>query len=538
VGIGGRKTPKLTFRVNQSRADLFSTRVFWSLNPMKLFRRQLLQTLDLKFATDLPWGEDMPFVAESFLNASVITIVADYDCVYLTYRDDGNNFTKRVSSAQSRLGCPTRLLEMIERYVLPGRRRDYLMSRVFGLEVINILPRLAQEPNETARLAGFETIKGWVDRWYTRPIAWRLSPLHRIALNLVRRGNYAEVAALFPEWPATKNWNVVVEGDRVFADYPYFRDPALAVPDDCYEITRRLKAHCHIDRVTRRERTVAIEGYAYVDLLETDGMQASVLLRRRGGGAEYRVPTDVVAHDGLAAEEWNRVITRETSGFVATLDPATVANGAFLPAGWWEAWIRIASEGVTRDAWIGSVSCKVTAGVAEATSVSLRQLDAELVAIGDESPTVPGPATWVPGTPRTLEVAGRCDPSPSGVPTLTLVLLRRQGGEHRLKVEVEGDRFSARLPLRSIDGGRPLERGTWDVVLERCESGSCTIVPVPVSARLAPAWGRSGLWPSRTTVVGPSAVLVITSERIDPRWLLSRLSKRFRFVARVFRQRT
>jgi len=135
----------------------------------------------------------------------------------------------------------------------PGRNRDYLMGRIFQLEVINILPRLAAEPDPVAQRAGFEVVKSWVDRWYTKPIAYRLSPLHRIAINLMKRGMMEEALALFPEWPPARPWNVIVDGNRVFADYPYFRDRALGVPDDCYEITRRLKAHCHIDDIARSD---------------------------------------------------------------------------------------------------------------------------------------------------------------------------------------------------------------------------------------------------------------------------------------------
>jgi glycosyltransferase involved in cell wall biosynthesis len=534
VGVGGRKAPRSIFRVNQPRADLFKSRVYWSLNPMKLFRREHLENLGLRFATDLPWGEDMPFVTESYLNASVISIVADYDCVYLTYRDDGNNFTKRITSAGSRLACPTRMLEMIEKYVGPGRKRDYLMTRIFQLEVINILPRLAAETDPVAQRAGFETVKSWADRWYTKPIAYRLSPLHRIAINLMRRGMLEETLALFPEWPPSKPWNVIVDGERVFADYPYFRDPALAVPDDCYEITRRLKAHCHIDAVTRRDGVATITGYGFIDMIETVGMQVHAVLRRRGGGAEYAVQAALLPRLGFGTEEWNRKILRENSGFEVRLDPSTAAGGQALPAGTWDLALRVASEGVTREVAFGSASCVVKNRVSGLGELSLRQADADPVAPGAESPVLAESVTWVAGRPATLRIAGRCDPSPDGPSTLSLVLVRKDGGEKRLGVDVLDGRFEVFLPLASIDKGRPLHHGTWDVVLEHRVGDTSHIVSIPASANLRTIYGWRGMWPTKTAITTPAARLVVRIERLEPKHILRRGRRLFKVARSVF----
>jgi len=538
VGVGGRKTPKTVFRCNQPRADLFKSRVYWSLNPMKLFRRQHLETLGLRFATDLPWGEDMPFVTESYLNASVISIVADYDCVYLTYRDDGNNFTKRVSSAASRLECPTRMLTMIERHVPPGRRRDYLMTRIFQLEVINILPRLAQESDPEAQRAGFETIKNWVDRWYTRPIAYRLSPLHRVSINLIRRGMMQEMLALFPEWPPTKNWGVFVDGKRAFAELPYFRDPALAVPDECFEITRRLNAHCHVDSIVRSGQAVTITGYAYVDMIETVGMQVMATLRRRGGGVEYIVPATLTAREGIGTEEWNRRLPRENAGFEVRLDPSTAANEEPLPPGSWDLGIRVISEGITRDVAFGSVSCASVEGASEIANLFLRQVDADAVAPGAESPVVATEVSWSASDSSVLMIAGRCDPSTIEPASLSVVLLRRDGGEHRVKVEVLDGGFSASLPLRSINGKRRLENGTWDVVLERREADTSHIVAIPVTRRMRTTYKWRGLWPTRTHIAGPAPLLVLNVRRLDPAWVSERVGSKLKLVRAVFGLRT
>lgn len=533
VGVGGRKTPRTVFRVNQPKADLFKSRVYWSLNPMKLFRRQHLETLGLRFATDLPWGEDMPFVTESYLNASVISIVGDYDCVYLTYRDDGNNFTKRVSSAASRLQCPTRLLEMIERYVGPGRNRDYLMGRIFQLEVINILPRLAQETDPEARRAGFETVKGWVERWYTKPIAYRLSPLHRISLNLMRRGMIDEMLALFPEWPPTTRWGVIVDGDRAFADYPYFRDPKLAIPDECFEITRRLNAHCHIEAVSFDEGAATIDGYGYIDMIETVGMDVAAVLRRRGGGSEYAVPAGLTPSEGIGTEEWNRRLPRENAGFHVVLDPSTAADGARLPAGRWDLSLRISSEGVTREVPFGSLACDVRAGVASISDLSLRQVDPDAVAPGAETPVVAESVSWAKGEKSVLRIEGRCDASTADPSSLSATLVRKGGGEYRLEAEVTDDRFVVSVPLKAIDGRSPIENGTWDVVLERRQGDDMHIFAIPVSVPPGTLYEWRGLRPTRIRIAAPAAKLVVAIEPMGPRRLLAFVKSKLRRVRSV-----
>jgi glycosyltransferase involved in cell wall biosynthesis len=81
VGVGGRGAPTSMFRRNQPRTDVFSSRVYWTLNPMKLFRRDLLERLDLRFPTDLKIGEDQLFVGPAYLHANGISVIADYDCL-------------------------------------------------------------------------------------------------------------------------------------------------------------------------------------------------------------------------------------------------------------------------------------------------------------------------------------------------------------------------------------------------------------------------------------------------------------------------
>jgi poly(ribitol-phosphate) beta-N-acetylglucosaminyltransferase len=84
VGVDGRPVPTRACRKNRDRADL--KRVYSTLGVLKLFRRSLIERLGLRFAEGLPGGEDGPFTVKAYLEASCISVVADYDCYYCRLR--------------------------------------------------------------------------------------------------------------------------------------------------------------------------------------------------------------------------------------------------------------------------------------------------------------------------------------------------------------------------------------------------------------------------------------------------------------------
>ena len=71
VGTGGRPSPQTMFRSDQPIADLFESNVYRTLNVLKLFRRDLIERLGLRFREDMRCGEDQPFTATAYLEASV-----------------------------------------------------------------------------------------------------------------------------------------------------------------------------------------------------------------------------------------------------------------------------------------------------------------------------------------------------------------------------------------------------------------------------------------------------------------------------------
>jgi hypothetical protein len=76
-----------------------------------------------------------------------------------------------------------------------------------------------------------------------------------------------------------------VEGARAFADLAGFRDPRYAAPDDCYEITNRLRLGYELEELEVSGATVTIGGWAALDQLGTGPEEQVRLLLARSAAA-------------------------------------------------------------------------------------------------------------------------------------------------------------------------------------------------------------------------------------------------------------
>ncbi|GGZ90510.1 hypothetical protein GCM10010389_31050 [Streptomyces echinoruber] len=358
VGVGGRQAPTSMFRRNQPKTDVFSSRVYWTLSPMKLFRRELVERHGLRFPTDLATGEDQPFVAAAYLHASGISVVADYDCVFWVMREDENNLTRRTSGAEPRLRYLARMVEFLVENVPAGPNRDHLALRYLTVEVRTLVrSHLPLEPRESqhktlARLAEI------IDPLWHEGMNDRLVAMARLRLHLIRHRMLDEVLELarFEEESERSDvaTPVLVEGGRAYARYPFFRDPARAVPDACYDVTDQLGTRHHVHRAELRGTTLHLAGHAYLHRVETRDVTTHLLLRERNRGTEYRLPVTHTPTPHLGTDEDHGRYTYDHAGFDATVDLATAANGTPLPDGLWDISLTIGTQGITREVRIGS----------------------------------------------------------------------------------------------------------------------------------------------------------------------------------------
>ncbi|MHA5052720.1 glycosyltransferase family 2 protein [Streptomyces sp. SD15] len=507
VGVGGRGAPTSMFKRDQPKTDVFSSRVYWTLNPMKLFRRELLERHHLRFPTDLKIGEDQMFVAPAYLHASGISVLASYDCLFWVQRDDDGNITLQTGGSELRLRFLPRIVDLILENVPPGPDRDHLAHRHLTVEVQQLLGHLVREPREIQQKALDRLAAAIAPLWHDG-LNDRLSAMARLRLHLVRHRMLAEVIALTGfETELAKSkvaTPVLVDGGRAFARYPFLRDPSRSVPDACYDITAQLGLRHQVSRTELRGATLRLAGHAYFHRVATDDVTAELVLRERDNGTEYRLPVTHTATPGLGADEDQGQYTYDKAGFEVDVDIDTAADGAPLDDGLWDISLAVGAQGLTRKVRIGGKRAEDVSGAADTrvvdTARGIRAITLYTTKphgnftldLGEKKHRVlphlkPGTVRWSASAPTELQITGQWTLGAYPDGPLTVALSSDSGATAAFPVAptAHGDRFTARVPVSELPAG------VWRGEL-RLSSWSFPLPPLPTD--LTPAkWRRRAL---------------------------------------------
>lgn len=513
VGVGGRGAPTSMFQRNQPRTDVFSSRVYWTLNPMKLFRRELLVRHGLRFPTDLAIGEDQLFVGAAYLHASGISVVADYDCLYWVLREDEGNITRRLKGSERRLRFLPRVVDLILANVPPGPGRDHLAHRHLTVEVQQILAdQLVFEARETQEKM-LDQLAETIEPLWHEGMNERLSAMARLRLHLVRHRMLDELLELldFEKQLARSKvaTPVLVDGGRALARYPFLRDPERAVPDLCYDVTAQLGVRHHVTRAELRGTTLHLAGHGYLHRVETQDVTTELVLRERDGGVEYRLPVTHTDTPGLGADQDQGRYTYDRAGFEATVDITSAADGEPLADGLWDISLAVGAKGLSKEVRIGSkraaevpaaASTRVVAtgqGLRAVTLYTTRPHGNFTLDLGERKHKVRSllhldDIHWAVDAPTQLQFNGRCALAEHPADALVLALGNHDGDTAAFpahQITGTGD-FRVTVPVDTLPAGTwtgELRLGTW-------------AVPLPaLPADLSPAkWRRRALpWYAR-----------------------------------------
>lgn len=241
-GVGGRTASRRMFADTQPRTDVFSSEVYWALNPMKLFRTELINSLGLRFPVDLPWGEDQPFVAAAMLKGSGISVLADKDYIFWAYRDDGLNITKTAVSLADRMPVADLIFDFVGENVPAGKQRDRLMTRHFHVELFgSAFPGYLREPSLAARESAFARFRELVDAYYTPSIEAALPPAVRVLMRLVSEGRHEEFGRYLEALQQSGEPELVADDGAVYLALPWFRQPDADLPDALFDVTAQAR---------------------------------------------------------------------------------------------------------------------------------------------------------------------------------------------------------------------------------------------------------------------------------------------------------
>ncbi|MGW6904847.1 glycosyltransferase family 2 protein [Streptomyces sp. NPDC054940] len=507
VGVGGRSAPTSMFRRDQPKTDVFASRVYWTLNPMKLFRRELLERHRLRFPTDLSIGEDQLFVGPAYLNAAGISVLASYDCLYWVQREDEGNITLRTGGTEPRLTFLPRMVDMILENVPPGPGRDHLAHRHLTVEVQQLLEHLVHEPRPQQEKALTRLAEIIAPLWH-EGLNGRLSAMARLRLHLVRHRMLDELLELVRfEMELAQNsvsTPVVVDGGRALACYPFLRDPDRAIPDSCYDVTAQLGVRHRVTRAELHGTTLYLAGHGYLHRIATEDVTTEVVLRERDSKQEFRLPVTHTATPGLGADEDQGHYTYEKAGFEAAIEITTAANGSPLRDGLWDVSLAIGAQGITREVRIGSKRATDISGrpathvvhTAEgpraATLYTTHPHGNFTLDLGERKHRVlphlslHDTVRWASGTLTELEFTGRCTLAAHPEGALTVALENEQ--RHRAVFQASAsssEDFVVRVPVTELPVGTwrgEIRLGNW-------------ALPLPeLPKNLAPAkWRRRAL---------------------------------------------
>jgi glycosyltransferase involved in cell wall biosynthesis len=236
VGVNGRYVHQAIFAENAIDVDVFDSPLPWSMSNTKLFRRELIDRHQLRFPEDMLMLSDQPFTIEACLRAERISVLADYGFYYLVRRLDASNITFRPRHEEL-LRCTTRLMDFVADLVGPGKQRDALLVRHFAWEAAKLFRRdflRLERPVQERLHAGAGAL---AERYLTDEIARQLVVRKRLLFRLAQHGTVDELIALLRYDADHGDPPVTADGDRWYARYPGFRDPAVGRPDDWFDVT-------------------------------------------------------------------------------------------------------------------------------------------------------------------------------------------------------------------------------------------------------------------------------------------------------------
>ncbi|GLZ77874.1 glycosyl transferase [Actinorhabdospora filicis] len=353
VGVNGRLVAASVYRFSIPRADVYDSRVYWSLLSQRLFRRAFLIEHRLRYPLGIPVASDMPFMARALVAASVVSVVADYDCYFLTSREDADHITS-TPGVGPRLPHMRDIFEDFLPTVEAGPKRDALLRRHLTVEQSTFVHHLRRETDREARELYVKEFGGYIAPYLDAGLLASLPAFERVKLRLIADG---DLDALL-DVAATKGepGRIVVEGDRAFAAYATFRTtPGLSDAD--HEVTRELRIRYELTRAEWTGAGYALAGHVRVDGFALTG--AELILRRRDGADEKRLPL-VLAETGAPVLE---DATGEARRWAITLEDLSG-----LGEGLWDVHIEAAAGLLRRGARVGSLR---TSDVGTAETVAL-----------------------------------------------------------------------------------------------------------------------------------------------------------------------
>lgn len=237
VGVN-RGAPMSMWTATRSRVDIYNSKIIYTLSAQKLFRRELLERIGLRFDEELRTGEDALFTMEAYLRGAGVSVISDYTCYHLVGRDDGKHVTKS-GTYLWRFDSMLAMMALVHRLEPAGPKRDILMIRPFTIGMLQQFGPVFLRDSEEIRRDKMELAAPLMDVYWNDGVARLIKVAERLRLAAVARGR-SDVLVDVLTYLRQKSVPDVVrsgKGDRVFLAYPHFRDRSSGLSDSDFEVT-------------------------------------------------------------------------------------------------------------------------------------------------------------------------------------------------------------------------------------------------------------------------------------------------------------
>lgn len=195
--LDGRGVPRGMHKTNQATVDLGSSRIYWSLNPMKLIRRSLLIENNIRFAENMPRDEDQPFIFKAYLAAKTISVMSEPPVVGVRYAPGGTNLTLRKYEQSDLKAYLETMAGIMESAELTESTKSFLLIRNWEIEIARemVWKRLALlDEKQWQEL--FEWLVIFADQNLEIDMLTKTSIRWRGVVGLIKRGSYADFEKL------------------------------------------------------------------------------------------------------------------------------------------------------------------------------------------------------------------------------------------------------------------------------------------------------------------------------------------------------
>lgn len=185
-GLNGRRPPASMFGATKLDADLVADKLFNTLSPLKLFRRDLIERVGARFPTDMLTGEDQPFTTALYLRAGKISICADREYVLIRARDDGGNTTAQAQPLVNGLDVVRHVMDTILEHTEPGELRDAVIRRPLRFKAVKLVgpALLTAAPAEQCEIV--DGLADVLQDFAPEAVNQHVTPIQRIKLALCR----------------------------------------------------------------------------------------------------------------------------------------------------------------------------------------------------------------------------------------------------------------------------------------------------------------------------------------------------------------